>query len=168
MPRANDTQHGGNHYKTKAIEPWDYIAANGIGYFEGNAIKYLSRWKDKNGLEDLKKALHYVMKLIEVEFPETSEGSPTPPQSSTSSVADSQPSTRAGWRYFTCDECGQAWRSATRDRFSPSRESCDNCGEFCTPCDEARIPIVEVDSLGNLLKEDKYVFKQGDPSKLDV
>ena len=64
---ANDIQHGGTHYKGKAIEPWDYIAANGIGFFEGNAIKYLSRWRDKGGIDDLKKARHYIDKLIEVE-----------------------------------------------------------------------------------------------------
>lgn len=65
MP-ANDTQHGGTHYQ-KAIQPWDYIAANGIGFFEGNAIKYLTRWREKGGIEDLKKAAHYIQKLIELE-----------------------------------------------------------------------------------------------------
>jgi len=67
MSEANGIQHGGTHYKNKSIQIWDYITANGIGYLEGNAIKYLSRWKEKNGLEDLKKARHYVDKLIEVE-----------------------------------------------------------------------------------------------------
>lgn len=64
---ANDTQHGGVHYKAKAIQPWDYIVANNIGFLEGNAIKYLTRWREKGGIEDLKKAQHYVEKLIEVE-----------------------------------------------------------------------------------------------------
>lgn len=66
MP-ANDEQHGGTHYKGVAIEPWDYIAANGIGFFEGNAIKYLSRWRTKGGIVDLKKAKHYIEKLLELE-----------------------------------------------------------------------------------------------------
>ena len=66
MP-ANDTQHGGTHYKQRAIQPWDYVAANGIGFFEGNAIKYLTRWREKGGIEDLKKAQHYIEKLIEIE-----------------------------------------------------------------------------------------------------
>jgi len=65
MPKANDRQHGGNHYQ-KPIQPWDFIAANGIGFFDGNAIKYLSRWRDKGGVEDLLKAKHYIDKLIEV------------------------------------------------------------------------------------------------------
>lgn len=67
MSQANSVQHGGNHYKTKGIEPWDYIAANGIGFLDGNAIKYLTRWREKGGVEDLEKAKHYIDKLIEVE-----------------------------------------------------------------------------------------------------
>lgn len=61
---ANDTQVGGSHY-AKAIQPWDYIIANNIGYLEGNIIKYVTRYKDKNGLQDLLKAQHYLKKLIE-------------------------------------------------------------------------------------------------------
>ena len=67
MSNANDIQISGTHYKTKAIQPWDYIAANNLGYFEGNVVKYVSRWKDKNGLDDLKKARHYLDKLIELQ-----------------------------------------------------------------------------------------------------
>ena len=65
--KANDVQEGGSHYKTKAIQPWDYITANNIGYLEGNVIKYVSRWRDKAGVGDLKKARHYLDKLIELE-----------------------------------------------------------------------------------------------------
>jgi hypothetical protein len=64
--RANEQQVGGAHYATKAIQPWDYIIANNLGYLEGNVVKYVSRWKDKGGIEDLKKAQHYLQKLIEV------------------------------------------------------------------------------------------------------
>ena len=62
---ANEIQVAGSHYKTKAIQPWDYIAANELGYFEGNIVKYVSRWREKGGVEDLKKAQHYLQKLIE-------------------------------------------------------------------------------------------------------
>ena len=64
---ANDIQVAGSHYKSKAIQPWDYIAANDLGYFEGNIVKYVSRWKDKGGIDDLNKARHYLDKLIELQ-----------------------------------------------------------------------------------------------------
>ena len=64
--KANDTQVAGGHYKQKTIQPWDYIAANNLGYFEGNIVKYVSRWKEKGGVEDLRKARHYIEKLIEL------------------------------------------------------------------------------------------------------
>jgi hypothetical protein len=64
---ALQTQVAGNHYKNKAIQPVEYIHANGIGYFEGNVIKYVTRWRDKGGLADLEKAKHYIELLIELE-----------------------------------------------------------------------------------------------------
>jgi hypothetical protein len=62
---ANDTQTGGTHYQV-AIQPWDYIIANNLGYLECNVIKYVTRYKNKGGIEDLRKAQHYLSKLIEV------------------------------------------------------------------------------------------------------
>lgn len=62
---ANDTQVGGVHYREKKIQTWDYISQNEIPYLEGCVIKYVSRWRDKGGVEDLKKAQHYLEKLIE-------------------------------------------------------------------------------------------------------
>lgn len=67
MLKANDVQHGGSHYKKNGIQPWDYIVSNNIGYLEGSAIKYLTRWKDKGGIQDLYKAIHFIQKLIETE-----------------------------------------------------------------------------------------------------
>ena len=64
---AFDHQEAGNHYKDCAIQPAEFIHRNGIGYMEGNVIKYVSRWRKKNGLEDLKKARHYLDLLIEME-----------------------------------------------------------------------------------------------------
>lgn len=63
---ANTRQEGGNHYKTLAIQPWDYIIQNNLGFLEGNVIKYVTRWKEKEGLQDLQKARHFLDKLIEV------------------------------------------------------------------------------------------------------
>ena len=67
-PSALDVQEGGNHYKDCPIQPVEYIHANGIGYFEGNVIKYVTRWRAKGGVEDLKKARHYIDMLIEFEW----------------------------------------------------------------------------------------------------
>ena len=67
MVKANDIQVGGNHYKQFKYETWDVIHDWGLGYFDGNAVKYLSRWKSKGGVSDLKKARHYIDKLIELE-----------------------------------------------------------------------------------------------------
>lgn len=64
---ALDVQVAGDHYKKLAIQPVEYIHANKIGYFEGNVIKYVSRWRSKNGIKDLEKAKHYIELLIELE-----------------------------------------------------------------------------------------------------
>lgn len=62
---ALNRQEGGSHYKNLKIQPMQYILENGLGYAEGNVVKYVTRWKDKNGVEDLKKAIHYLQILIE-------------------------------------------------------------------------------------------------------
>ena len=67
LQKANKKQVAGSHYSEKSIQPWDYIHANNLCYFTGNCVKYVSRWKDKGGIEDLKKAIHYLEKLIELE-----------------------------------------------------------------------------------------------------
>ena len=64
---AKDMQVGGNHYKNMAIQPVDYILANKLGYCEANVVKYISRWKNKGGIDDLRKAKHYIDMLIEDE-----------------------------------------------------------------------------------------------------
>ncbi len=64
---ALDEQVAGDHYKKLKIQPAEYIHANKLGYFEGNVIKYVTRWRDKNGLADLEKAKHYIELLIELE-----------------------------------------------------------------------------------------------------
>jgi len=61
------TQVGGDHYMGMPIQPWDVIDANSLNYYEGNVLKYLLRHRAKNGVEDLKKARHYLDKLIENE-----------------------------------------------------------------------------------------------------
>ena len=66
-PKASDTQVAGSHYQLP-IEPIDYIFENGLGYMEGNVIKYVTRHGSKNGEQDLRKAIHYLEMLIEREY----------------------------------------------------------------------------------------------------
>ena len=73
MAKANDRQVGGDHYRTKAIQPWDFITSNNLGFLEGSIIKYVSRFREKGGMEDLKKAQHYLEKLTETYLEEIVE-----------------------------------------------------------------------------------------------
>lgn len=66
MSDANSKQVAGKHYQF-SVQVWDAIVAWDCGYLAGNIIKYVARYKQKNGLEDLHKARHYLDKLIEVE-----------------------------------------------------------------------------------------------------
>ena len=61
------TQVNGDHYVRMAIQPVEFIHANSIPFIEGNVIKYVTRWRQKNGLKDLEKAKHYIELLIELE-----------------------------------------------------------------------------------------------------
>lgn len=66
------TQVGGNHYTKMSIQPMEYSMLNGLGAAEHTVIKYVSRWKSKGGVEDLKKAAHTLQLLIE--FAEKNDG----------------------------------------------------------------------------------------------
>lgn len=61
-------QEGGDHYKGKAIQPIVYIHANQLGFCEGNVVKYITRHREKNGAEDIKKVIHYCELLLELEY----------------------------------------------------------------------------------------------------
>ncbi len=68
LVKANEHQPGGNHYRQFGdLQPWDVVVYFGLGFLDGNAIKYLLRWKHKGGIQDLEKARHYIDKLIETE-----------------------------------------------------------------------------------------------------
>lgn len=62
-----DLQVGGDHYKSLTIQPIEYIHANNIPFAEGSVIKYVSRWRAKNGIKDLEKARHFIDLLIQLE-----------------------------------------------------------------------------------------------------
>ena len=65
---ALDKQVSGNHYKDKGIQPIVYIHANNLGFCEGNVVKYVTRHKEKNGAADIRKAIHYLELLLELQY----------------------------------------------------------------------------------------------------
>jgi len=68
MSEANAKQIAGDHYKKYGnLQPWDVVIAWQMGYLDGTALKYLARWRAKGGIDDLKKAIHFIEKLIETE-----------------------------------------------------------------------------------------------------
>lgn len=62
---ANERQVAGSHYRA-GIQHWDLMAHNRVGYFEAQITKYITRWKKKNGVQDVEKSIHYFEKLTEL------------------------------------------------------------------------------------------------------
>lgn len=67
MTKANETQVGGDHYKKLPLEHWDLVTIYQWDYFQAQITRYVMRWRNKNGLEDLEKVVHYSQKYLEVE-----------------------------------------------------------------------------------------------------
>ena len=68
MTDINNFQINGDHYRTLDPQPWDVCVQWELNFLEGNVIKYLARYKHKGqSLDDLRKARHYLDKLIEIE-----------------------------------------------------------------------------------------------------
>jgi hypothetical protein len=67
---ALSVQVGGNHYKDMKIQPIEFTMKNNLNFCQGNVIKYVTRYKHKNGIEDLKKAKHYIDLIIDLEYGE--------------------------------------------------------------------------------------------------
>ena len=65
-PKALDVQIGGDHYKTMAIQPVEFITKNSLGFLEGSIIKRICRWRTKDGIKDLNKIKHEVDLLIQL------------------------------------------------------------------------------------------------------
>ena len=66
--KSTDYQVAGSHYQKLKIQPIDYILANELGFCEGAIIKYISRWRSKGGVEDLRKIKQFCDFLIENEM----------------------------------------------------------------------------------------------------
>ena len=72
-PTARVAQVGGDHYSKQPIQPWEYSMANKLDPVQHTAIKYITRFRDKGGKQDLEKAIHSIQWLIEWEYGERSE-----------------------------------------------------------------------------------------------
>lgn len=66
MKKADETQVGGAHYKAMEYEHWNFVVHAELDYFCGQITKYVSRYRRKNGLQDLQKARHFLVKLTEL------------------------------------------------------------------------------------------------------
>lgn len=62
---VNDYQIDGDHYRNKKYQHWDFVCDTGMHYLLACATKYVSRWREKNGVSDLRKSLHYISKAID-------------------------------------------------------------------------------------------------------
>ena len=67
---AKNTQIGGDHYRQMPIQPAEFCQRNQLNWCESNIIKYVCRHREKNGREDILKAMHYLELLLEFEYPE--------------------------------------------------------------------------------------------------
>lgn len=68
MTNALTKQEGGDHYKSMAIQPVEFINANSLDFLQGNVIKYTCRHKHKNGAADIKKAIHYLELILTMQY----------------------------------------------------------------------------------------------------
>lgn len=70
MANPLDVQEGGDHYKKWKIQPVEFSMVNGLDLCQANVVKYVCRFRDKGGIEDLKKARHYIDLLMHFEYGE--------------------------------------------------------------------------------------------------
>lgn len=87
VPVSLEIQHGGDHYKSLAIQPAEYCHRNHFRFCESEAIKYLSRFRAKNGAEDLRKAIHFASMILDMEYNVTA----------TTEYVDQEPKSNGGY-----------------------------------------------------------------------
>lgn len=98
MSESNKRQVAGSHYYNEGrMQHWDMVVEFDLDYFQGQITRYLFRWKDKNGIEDLEKCRHYIEKYIELVKKAQSEDAAAP-----------APKPSADDQKYDCGECGHA------------------------------------------------------------
>ena len=137
QPQPNnpfDVQVGGNHYKTLAIQPAEFCQRNKIPFCEATAIKYLCRHKSKGGIEDLRKAIHFIELAIEMEYGEA-KGEKAAEEPARGAIEQPHCMTIPGATGQMYEHAWGAWSDSWRWR--PQVLTCANC---CNP-----IPIGDDD-----------------------
>lgn len=109
MSKALETQVGGEHYRKQKIQPIEYIHANGLDFIQGCVVKYITRFRDKNGKEDLLKIKHYIDLLIELEYPETAEAK--------LEALDGDKDIGFGYWFTACPKCGKPLLTNGKDTY---------------------------------------------------
>lgn len=126
-PKASATQVGGNHYKDLAVQPAEYCQRNRLGFCESSVVKYVTRHRSKNGAEDVRKAIHFLQLLLEIEYGQGEQ----PPGKSDKSVAEHPSDTTR------CVKCGFYFSFPSNETPPPictacsgslSKTSCLQCG----------------------------------------
>lgn len=113
---ALDIQEDGSHYKDLPIQPIEYIHANNIPFPEGTVIKYVTRWRNKGGIKDLRKARHVIDLLIELEERKAKRESPVLTEAAAPDEANT-PTAEPAAEHPTCLVCGKAHPGAMTSFF---------------------------------------------------
>lgn len=144
MAKALDRQVGGGHYKDLTIQPIEFIVEHGLGYHQGNVLKYVTRYRFKNGKQDLRKALHYVELMLSQATAGRLNGAATVPAAAVAEYckANKLPPAEATLLEYVCRNSPHAWAVA-----QPLLESiladCDPMvPPGCTRCDRLTADVV--------------------------
>jgi Protein of unknwon function (DUF3310) len=107
MTKAIDSQVGGDHYKNLVIQPIQYAHANNLDFFQGAIVKYATRWKNKNGLQDLEKIIHITQMYIELEKAKSAPSSEKPLElvPNTRNVCDTCVHSKNSVSQYPCSTC---------------------------------------------------------------
>ena len=72
-PASLSQQVGGSHYKDMAIQPIEYITKNKLDFPQGCIVKYISRYRNKNKDQDVRKVIHFAKLILQLEYGYTDE-----------------------------------------------------------------------------------------------
>ena len=122
MSNPFEHQEGGDYYKTMTIQPVEFITKNNIPYIEGCIIKYVCRHREKNGSQDLKKAIHYLELLLAMHYPDKE----THTEQEEAMV---QGGLVGEW---ACDQCELTFSAQTPMMITPIGQFCSHaCKDLC-------------------------------------